>query len=60
MRRVGAFHFRVERVVYDPLSNELVVMYDRTLRGETKRKTEHFRFHGQLVHSAAAYDGASR
>ena len=59
VRAVGTFSFRVERVVYDPASDELVVIYDRTLAGETKRKTEHFRFRGKLVYSAAAFDGTS-
>ena len=45
--------------MYDPASDELVVIYERTLGGETKRKTEHFHFRGRLVYSAAAFDGTS-
>jgi 2-hydroxychromene-2-carboxylate isomerase len=57
VRAAGTFRFRVERVLYDPLENELVVLYDSTRGGETKRKTEHFRFRGELVYATSAFDG---
>jgi 2-hydroxychromene-2-carboxylate isomerase/ketosteroid isomerase-like protein len=59
-RAAGAFTFRVEDVVWDPEANELVVVYLRHGGGAVKRKTEHFRFRGELVAEASAYDGAKR
>ena len=57
VHRAGRFSFRVERVLYDRQADELVVVYDLTSAGQTRRKTEHFCFRGELVARACAFDG---
>ena len=44
LRRVQSLHFSVERVIWDPESRELSIVYDRKIDGAADRASEILRF----------------
>jgi ketosteroid isomerase-like protein len=44
LRRIRTLHFRVERVIWDPESRELSIVYDREVDGVADRASEILRF----------------
>ena len=58
--RLTSLHFTVDRVIWDPASRELAILYTRETNGSTKRASENLTFDADgLVISAEVFHGVT-
>jgi len=61
LAHVGSLEFVLQRILWDPTSAELAIIYTSTINGQTKQVSENLRFGGQReVVAAGVFHGAPR
>ena len=60
LKRIGAVHFTVDHVLWDPVRNELAIIYTARMAGRVRRVSENLRFddHDMIV-AAEVFHGVA-
>ena len=61
LTRITSLRFTIDRVVWDPVSRELAILYTSDINGNAKRVSENLRFDaaGQAVVAAEVFHGVA-